>query len=222
MLSSNLVKTLQLAALLAVSAAAFGADEPNLLSTMSGELQRNFTALKQKAEPAPYFLSYEVTDQESHSVSASLGELNDTSSRHNRYLDVTVRVGNPKLDNYRRVRGERIQFTDGSQVAIDGNPSALKEDIWLETDRVYRSAADRLIRIKTNQQVKAADRDQSDDFSKEESYRNTETPAVVKFDNGRVEPEGADVFQSISEVPRFAVLRRGGLGRIRQPLLRQH
>src|ERR1700722_8490029 len=151
MLSSNLVKTLQLAGLLAVSAAAFGADEPSLLSTMNGELQRNFTALKQKADPSPYFLSYEVTDQESHSVSASLGELNGSNSGHNRYLDVTVRVGDAKLDNYRRVRGERIQFTSGSPVAVDGNPAALKQEIWLETDRVYRSAADRLIRIRTNQ-----------------------------------------------------------------------
>jgi len=40
--------------------------------------------------------------------------------------------------------------------------------MWLETDRVYRAAAERLIKIKTNQQVKAADRDKSNDFSSEE------------------------------------------------------
>ena len=173
MLSSSLVKTLQLAALAAVSAAAFGADEPSLLNTMNGELQRNFSALKQKADPSPYFLAYEVTDQETHSVTASLGELGSSNNGHSRYLDVTVRVGDPKLDNFRRVRGERIQFTSGAQVAVDGNPAALKEELWLETDRVYRSASDRLIRIKTNQQVKAADRDQSDDFTKEERDRKS-------------------------------------------------
>ena len=81
---------------------------------MADELQRNFDALKQKADPAPYFLSYEITDQDTHTVSASLGVLNSTGTAKNRYLDVTVRVGDPKLDNFRRVRGERIQFTSGS------------------------------------------------------------------------------------------------------------
>jgi predicted Zn-dependent protease len=182
MLSSTIVKILKLSVLLAVSAAAFGAEDRVVLNTMSEELQRNFQALKQKADPAPYFLSYEITDQETHTVGATLGELNSEANSHGRYLDVSVRVGDPKLDNYRRVRGEQVRFTSGSSVAIEDVPGALKERIWLETDRVYRAAAERLIRIKTNQQVKAADRDQSADFSSEESYAHTEQPAKVTFD----------------------------------------
>ena len=45
-----------------------------------------------------------------------------------RYLDVTVRVGDPKLDNFRRVRGERIQFTSGAPVAIDDAAAAARQD----------------------------------------------------------------------------------------------
>lgn len=171
--------------LLAVSAAAFGAEDRAVLDTMAGELERNFQVLKQKADPPPYFLSYEITDQVNYTAGASLGVLNQDGNSHNRYLDVTVRVGDPKLDNFRRVRGERIQFTSGASVAIDDNPTALKQRIWLETDRVYRAAAERLIRIKTNQQVKAADRDQSSDFSGEESYLHSEPPATIAFDATR-------------------------------------
>jgi len=167
--------------MLAVSATAFGADSV-VLTTMASELQRNFQALKQKADPAPYFLSYEITEQESYSVSASLGALNSKGGGKSRYLDVTVRVGDPKMDNFRRVRGDRIQFTSGTQVAIDDSPEAIRDRIWLETDRVYRAAAERLIRIRTNQQVKAADRDQSADFSSEESYAHTEPAATLAFD----------------------------------------
>ena len=185
MLLSRLVKTLPIAVMLAVSATAFGADNSVVLNTMAEELQRNYQALKQKADPAPYFLSYEVTEQENFSVSASLGELNSKGGSKARYLDVTVRVGDPKMDNFRRVRGDRIQFTSGSQVAIDDSPDAIKQRIWLETDRVYRAAAERLIRIKTNQQVKAADRDQSADFSAEESYIHTENPVALQFDAER-------------------------------------
>jgi len=179
------VKTLRLAALFALSATAFGAGESVLLDTMSQELQRNFQALKQKADPSPYFMAYEVTDLDTHEVGATLGVLNSTDNQRNRYLDVTVRVGDEKMDNYRRARGERIQFTSGTPVAIEDVPSALSSRMWLETDRVYRAAADRLIRIKTNQQVKAADRDQSNDFSSEEAYAHTEAPFRATFDDAK-------------------------------------
>ena len=172
--------------MLTVSAVAFGAEDRVVLNTMTEELQRNFQTLKQKADPPPYFMSYEITDLATHSVSASLGVLNEKmGDSHNRYLDVTVRVGDPKLDNFRRVRGDRVQFTSGTSVVLDDNPAALKQRMWLETDRVYRASAERLIKIKTNQQVKAADRDMSSDFSSEESYAHWEPPAKVSFDSER-------------------------------------
>ena len=76
MLSSNIVKILHVTALLTVSAVAFGAEDHVILNTMNEELQRNFEVLKQKADPPPYFLSYEITDDDNHTVSASLGVLN--------------------------------------------------------------------------------------------------------------------------------------------------
>jgi TldD protein len=185
MLSSKLVKILQTAALLAVSATAFGAEDHVVLNTMTEELQRNFAALKQKADPPPYFLAYEITEQQTDELGASLGVLNSKGSSKNRYLDVTVRVGDPQLDNFRRVRGENVRFTSGAAVPIDDTPGALKERMWLETDRAYRASAERLIKIKTNQQVKAADRDKSNDFSSEEAYAHWEQPSTVKLDSGR-------------------------------------
>ena len=185
------MKTLRLAAVLAIGAAAFGAVQEGaagdaiLLDTMNQELQRNYQALKQKAEPAPYFMAYEVSDIDTHEVGATLGVLNSTDNEHHRYLDTTVRVGDQKLDNYRRVRGDRIQFTSGLAVPVEDVPGALKARMWLETDRVYRAAADRLIRIKTNQQVKAADRDQSNDFSPQEAWAHSENTFKTTFDEKR-------------------------------------
>lgn len=156
-----------------------------LLDTMSQELQRNFQTLKAKADPAPYFMAYEISDIDTHEVGATLGVLNSADNQHNRYLDTTVRVGDEKMDNYRRARGERIQFTSGTQVAIEDVPGALNSRMWLETDRVYRAAADRLVRIKTSQQVKAADRDQSNDFSKEEAFAHSEATYKTTWDEAR-------------------------------------
>ncbi len=179
------MKTVRLAALFAISAAAFGAGDGILLDTMNQELQRNYQALKQKGEPAPYYMAYEVYDIDSHEVSAALGVLNSTGNEHGRYLDVTVRVGDQKLDNYRRVRGDRIQFTSGLPIVVDDIPEALRARMWLETDRVYHAAADRLVRIKTNQQVKAADRDQSNDFSTQEAYAKTNDVYKTTWDQAR-------------------------------------
>ncbi len=138
------------------------------MAVLADELDRNFLVLKEKADPKPYFMSYEVTETESALVSTNLGAINYSSQSLGRSLDVTVRVGSPKLDNYHRVRGDRVQFTAGVPVPIDESPSALRRRLWLDTDRTYRLAAERLIKVRTNRQVKVKEEDSSDDFSVEE------------------------------------------------------
>ncbi len=85
-----------------------------------------------------------------------------------RILDMTVRVGSPQFDNYRRVGNDRPRFTSGISIALDDNPVAIRQEVWLATDRVYRAASNRLIRIKADEKLRAAADDTSDDFSKEE------------------------------------------------------
>lgn len=149
---------------------------------MSQELNRNFIVLKEKADPAPYFLSYEVTEEEYRSISGTLGVINNSNGGKTRALDVSVRVGSPKLDNYHRVRGDRGQFTSGALLTFEDNVNSIKRRLWLETDRAYRSAAERLIRIKTNSQVKVAESDDSDDFSSESPSVFMQAPPKLKFD----------------------------------------
>jgi TldD protein len=173
--------------LLLLSAAALAAAQPSvLLDAMSQELSRNFTALKAKADPAPYFLSYEITELEDHSVSATLGALESDSDGVNRTLDTSVRVGSAKLDNYHRVRGgggaSSGRFTSGITVPFEDNVNSLKRLLWLDTDRAYQSASERLIRIKTNTQVRVAEADDSDDFSSEPPVVSVQPPARLKFD----------------------------------------
>jgi predicted Zn-dependent protease len=163
--------------------AAIASAQPSvLLDAMSQELNRNFSALKEKADPPPYFMSYEVTEQEVRSVSGTLGALTASEGGKERFLDVSVRVGSPKLDNYHRVRGDRGQFTSGAALTYEDNVNSIKRRLWLETDRAYRAAAERLIRIKTNTQVKVAEEDNSDDFSSEEPSVFQQAPPKLKFD----------------------------------------
>jgi TldD protein len=151
-----------------------------ILGVLSQELSRNFNSLKEKADPPPYFLSYAVTEEDFAVVSASFGAITSSSRSRSGGLDVSVRVGSPKLDNYHRVRGDRGQFTSGTAVVIEDNPLALKRRLWLDTDRTYRLAAERLIKIRTNSQVKVKEEDQSDDFSEEPPAVFSEPPPQLK------------------------------------------
>jgi predicted Zn-dependent protease len=173
--------SLRLTFLLAV--AAIGSAQPSvLLDAMSQELNRNFSVLKEKADPPPYFMSYEVTEQEMRSVSGTLGAITSSDGGKDRFLDVSVRVGSPQLDNYHRVRGDRGQFTSGAALTYEDNVNSIKRRLWLETDRAYRTAAERLIRIKTNAQVKVAEEDNSNDFSAEEPAVFQQALPKLKFD----------------------------------------
>ncbi len=143
------------------------APAPSLLDILSDELQRNFTTLKQKADPPPYYMDYTVTDQESQSVSAMMGTLASQNKRRLRILDITLRVGAPELDNYHQVNGQRGRFTRGDVLPLDDVPDAIRRKVWLATDRTYRAAARRLIEIKSNQETKVKEADSSADFSSE-------------------------------------------------------
>jgi len=149
---------------------------------MSQELNRNFNVLKEKGRPAPYFLSYEVTEEEGQSISGTLGTITGSGGGKSRALDVSVRVGDAKLDNYHRVRNDRAQVTSGAPLTFEDNVTAIKQRLWTETDRAYRAAAERLIRIETNTQVKVAEADDSDDFSKEDPSIFQQAPPKLKFD----------------------------------------
>jgi TldD protein len=149
---------------------------------MSQEMTRNFTILKQKADPAPYFLSYEITETESHGLTGTLGTVDVNNGGKNRMLDVSIRVGTPELDNYHRTGGNAGQFTSGSSMTYEDNVDSIKRRLWLDTDRAYRAAAERLIRIKTNTQVRVAATDASGDFSSEPPSVEVEKLPKLKFD----------------------------------------
>jgi TldD protein len=174
------VRTLAVLSLAALSCGSSLHAQSPLVKILSDELERNFTALK-KADPAPYFLGYEVTDQEDDVILASRGSIDAQNHNRNRILDITVRVGTPKSDNYRRVGNDRVRFTLPTRIALDDNADSIRKTVWLTTDRVYRGAAQRLIRIQSDEKLRAAASDGSDDFSVEQPQKFFSAPATLKF-----------------------------------------
>jgi TldD protein len=174
------VRTIVVLSLAAVCGAHASAQSP-LVKILSDELERNFTVLKQKADPAAYFLGYEVTDMEEDAILASRGSINGQNHRRDRILDTTVRTGSPKSDNYRRAGSDRVRFTLPTRIALDDNPEAIRKTVWLTTDRVYRGAAQRFIRLQSDEKLRAAAADGSDDFSIEKPQTYFSSPPALKF-----------------------------------------
>ncbi len=166
---------------LALFRATLSAQTP-LIKILSDELERNFTALKQKGDPAPYFLGFSVVDQEADVVAASGGALDAQNHVRQRSLDVTVRVGTAQFDNYRKVNGERPRFTSARAIALEDNPASIRQALWASTDQVYRAAAARLIRLKADEKLRAQASDNSADFSAEEPQVSFSVTPRYKFD----------------------------------------
>ncbi|MEK7409618.1 MAG: metallopeptidase TldD-related protein [Acidobacteriota bacterium] len=152
-----------------------------LVAILGEELDRNFRLLKEKADPAPYFISYAVNERHSYVVSATLGALTASEQSQGRHLDVSVRVGSPKLDNYHRITGERAQFATAVPLPLEDSPAAIKQRVWRETDRTYRLAAERLLKIRTQREVKVAEEDDSGDFSPQEPAVHIEAAGKLDF-----------------------------------------
>jgi hypothetical protein len=171
------VRIILVLALLATCAPA----QSQLSKILNGELDRNFKILKQKGDPPPYFMGYSVTDRETDVIVASAGSVDAQNHNHSRLLDITVRVGTPKFDNYRRVNGQIPRFTVTMPLPLEDNAAAIRQTAWLATDRVYRNASQRLIQIKADEKLRAAATDGSDDFSTEQPQTFNSEPPKLRF-----------------------------------------
>ncbi|MGA2182312.1 MAG: metallopeptidase TldD-related protein [Bryobacteraceae bacterium] len=166
----------------------------NLTGILQDELQRNFAALRLKANPPPYYIAYSVTEEESDTITAANGAIHANSHRRGRTLDVSVRVGSPKFDNYHPIRGQRGQFRVSTVIAMDDVANSIRYALWLQTDRAWRAAAQRFTQAKTDAQTTVAQEDNSDDFSSEDPATFSEDTPHYRF----AEQEWTDRLRRVS------------------------
>jgi len=158
-----------------------------VLKTMQTELARATTGLA-KSDPAPYFLSYTVYDQNVVILVGAYGSLLTDTAVHRRQADVTMRVGSPALDN---THGQaRASGIVSGTLPFGDNQDAIARVLWELTDRAYKRAGPAFLNVKTNTAVKAEEEDKSPDFSKETPVQHTGEPLTVPpFDKGSWESE---------------------------------
>ena len=140
-----------------------------LIDYMSNENSRWKRALSQAPVPA-YFIGYRIQDQRRIVIEGEGGAILFQNEGRDRYLDVEVRVGTPKLDSRHSLRDQRMEALTSLQrvgsVPRGTDEKGIKTFLWLETDRRYREALARFSLV-LNQQRVAGKKDEPDDFSVE-------------------------------------------------------
>ncbi len=168
-------------ALTAPALRAQDAETAKILGAMKAELARSQTAFKTQSSP-PYFISYEITDDQVVNVTGTFGKLETSAQSRSRQLDIDLRVGSPHLDNTHGARGDGPDSIGPLQVPIEADPDALRSVLWYYTDLKYKQAVEQLAAVTTEVQVKVAQEDKSDDFSSAPAAKHYDDLRVMRVD----------------------------------------
>jgi TldD protein len=154
--------------LLSLISAAQGQDPSNdvILRAMQDELGRS-KQLRMLGMDAPYFFEYRVEDASVLVIGAMLGALVTSNQTAARVAVVRVRVGDYQFDNANHVYSDFYTGTryDSDRLPQDNSYPALRQSLWLATDRVYKTAEEAIARKRSAlKNVMAAEK--LPDFSK--------------------------------------------------------
>ena len=203
------VRRLVLIVCISACLAAYGQDssEDGVVKVMKQELTRSFDALK-KAPVAPYFLSYQLTDNRAINVESNFGALTGSSDRTTRLLDLDLRVGDYKLDNTHKIEEGGIEPRGFNEVSatipLENDADGLAVALWLETDREYKEAVQRLQAVKTSGNLRKTDGTQKNsegDFSRAPASIYSEPIADFNFDRAAWEAKVRNFSRPFADYP---------------------
>ena len=128
-----------------------------IMRAMHDELQRSKQLAVVAGQDAPYFFSYSLTDAETLRISASDGAVVNVSRNHFRSPDAQVRVGSYDFDNTGHIysgiySGSRY---DGN-VPLDDDYASFRTELWLNTDRAFKTAVESMARKRASLNNSAA------------------------------------------------------------------
>ncbi len=161
---------------------------PGPIRVMKNELSRNFQSLQQQQVP-PYYISYSIDEVQTQYVGGAFGAIMARSEGKTAYLNVNVRTGSYQRDNSHELRGSsnplsalRSRTSGAAQAPLSDSPESLAVILWRETDKAYKEAVETFSAVKSEQSLKVAEEDKSDDFSKAEPHTSIEKPLDIRVD----------------------------------------
>ncbi|MCH7949935.1 MAG: TldD/PmbA family protein [Candidatus Dadabacteria bacterium] len=167
-----------------------------VLQAMEDELMRSLEKLKLEGYETPYFISYQIKDNEYYSIKGKYGAIASSENDRIRRLFVDVRVGNYDFDNSIRGRsGGGAPFHDASDVPVDNDPDAIRAALWQATDLAYKGALTQYFNKKANNVREIKDTN-SKSFTREKSHNYYGPELNLTFNPG----EWKDKIREISSV----------------------
>lgn len=129
------------ALLAALLPAVIAQDNDVILRAMHDELERSRMFRVASSDP-PYYVEYEIEDADAIVVNASLGALISENHSVLKIPSVRVRLGSPAFDNSNYVFSDYYSGTrlDPEQLPVDSSYGAVRQILWLATDRAFKTA----------------------------------------------------------------------------------
>jgi len=155
-----------------------------ILDVVNSELQRNFNVLSVADIPV-YFVGYQINDIHRTTINTSFGQIVNSSSINTRILDTDLRVGDYDFDNTHIIRGQAINFGGSSNMSLmplENSKKAIKQSIWLATDKAYKQAIEQYQKAQANQLVKVEEEDKSFDLAPSSPQTGITELEDIEFD----------------------------------------
>jgi hypothetical protein len=147
------------------------------LRAMLDEIARAKT-LQISSLDKPYFIAYSSSDSDTAVATASLGGLISSSRLHVRQPLVALRVGDYKFDNTNSIF---VRNPRAGLFPVDDDYQAMRSQLWLSTDALYKVSADQIARKRAALR-EVADPDSTPDFSPAPAVRMLQSPSELKLD----------------------------------------
>ena len=157
---------------------------------LGDEIQRNMSQLVMEKLERPYFISYTIDDVQQLEITASLGQLLRSQLERSRYLTTDLRVGNYQLDNSNFVSGFSGMGPDFAALPVDDDYDAIRNDVYLATDQVYKAALESLSKKRAYLQSRVIN-DRPDDHIKFAANKFLDKPEEFDID--------ADFFEELAK-----------------------
>jgi predicted Zn-dependent protease len=144
------------------------ATAPDAVMAALVDTLHSLTAQTQGNPDAPYFTALGLTDEDSLVLGGTQGTWAGDQRTHSRTGDVDLRVGSMKLDNTHKLRD--AGWFEGAdrptvQPPLTNDGAVIRAAYLRGLDDAWRSAKRQLIKIRSNDAVKVAREDSSDDYS---------------------------------------------------------
>lgn len=176
-----------------------------LIKALEDEMSRSINQLQLKEFGKPYFIEYGVSETDSFLISAKFGALMGSGGDKSRNASIQVRIGNYDFDNTNL-------FTTGVMsstvpLPLDDNYEAIRRDLWLATDAVYKSSIEQLSAKKAFLQNNVVD-EKLPDLTKEQPTVALQPRQKLEIDSAKWEKIIRDlsgIFRKYPEITESSV-----------------